>query len=930
MNLGIKLLIFFIVIISLYCIYRFKIYLNREAFQCQRAKEFQVVFHTFDWQPKLNGITLLNYVNEDYLNKMVINVLNNIWEPVGISWNLLQVIHEDIYKNIETYYDLEPNNVPTTPVLNTTPILPQSGTPRTPRTPRTPPVDTALMVKTPRTPPVTTPRTPPEIPQLTTTPVDTGPMVISPPIIPKSAPYTAIFGTLHMSGLPEIERQGKSIYPDSTDTNFVVFYMYDPTPSPLRYIKMVGGNIHNLQLSNPLSRYKPNDYTTTENLTPQQVLNAWNNGSVGSYDIISINSSIPTVTLSVRLEKAGSFFAKGFAQLMGKDTETFTSSSPTYPSINNQKIDDFTKIDVLLLETLIKYENLFDLPDKRNLLRNLLVQCTDDSKYDDDYIHIYLMPYLGNKKICVVEGLNGKPLIFLSLYQLKENKIKKNILTLDTTKLESKWLIKYLNNSKQYSKHSQALDELINGNQEEKVKLEKKYKQLKEELSKIGLKYPELQQTIKAYNCAQQQLIDLYSKDYLKHPDIISLRKHKKQSNYKTLVEDKINELHAIDNLKIKKLTQESKKHREVINSHQSEIDPIMENLDSIETSLLAFYSHKVNAKQIKTYTKKVDLFKKEIQQVSYFINRIGTATAISQCMAEICGVNYSNSNPNQLQNNTEFDTNHLTNNIKEGGIIFSNGDISILKDNIKNKMYHQMPHSPNKSFISKTNFAITSNNKCSILNNSQPVKIGDKVYHNIKSICEESVIYNNGIIPFLSIPERIAMIQNILSNKHQYDYIDESDVAYLIKILNELQKQLSPTSTEPTIQAQMSGTGDTATLEYIRNTIYSKEEALNIINQIINQTEIKLEEPLPTNDILHQHKTRLHNLPNSNTSSLAPQLQKILPVPRYKRQIINEAIECPTNKRESLIENDRRTLDDYLNKEVCQNYIQSFGESYL
>ena len=63
----IKILCFFLIIVTIYLIYKF----NKisETFQCKRHKEFQVVFHTFDWQPKVDGITLLNYVNEDYLNK---------------------------------------------------------------------------------------------------------------------------------------------------------------------------------------------------------------------------------------------------------------------------------------------------------------------------------------------------------------------------------------------------------------------------------------------------------------------------------------------------------------------------------------------------------------------------------------------------------------------------------------------------------------------------------------------------------------------------------------------------------------------------------------------------------------------------------------------------------------------------------------------
>ena len=70
--------------------------------------------------------------------------------------------------------------------------------------------------------------------------------------------------------------------------------------------------------------------------------------------------------------------------------------------------------------------------------------------------------------------------------------------------------------------------------------------------------------------------------------------------------------------------------------------------------------------------------------------------------------------------------------------------------------------------------------------------------------------------------------------------------------------------------------------------------------------------------------------LSNSNNSSLSPKLNDVLPVPRHTRRIIQERINCPTNKYESLTENNGKTLDDYINKDVCQNYIHSFDDSYI
>ena len=617
-----------------------------------------------------------------------------------------------------------------------------------------------------------------------------------------------------------------------------------------------------------------------------------------------------------------------FAELLkdlfefSSNTETFTSNQETYPNISQQKIEDFAKIDLHLLQSLLQYDNLFDLPEKRNLLRNLLVQATDDSKYEDDYIHIYIVPYLGNHNITVIEGINNKPLILLSLYRKENNNIKKNILSLDTTKLEPKWLIKYMNNTQQYAKHSRALDELINGNSDERMRLENIYDNLKNQLTAIGLKYPGLKKTIKDYNCAQQKIIKLYSIDYLKHDKIIELKKFRKQSNYTAIVEDKINQLQEQDTIKIRRLTQESNRHKQIIDNHNSEFQPIMKKLKETELALIDLYSQKVNAQQIKDYRKKVNLFKKEIQKVSYSIDRIYSATIISQVMASLCGLSINNFS--QIT-----DKDYIKNNIKDGGIIFNNNDLNILKNNINKSSFSNMPTNVGQHnlFIPKVNIAITSNNKCSILNNSGTIKIANKTFNNVKSLCEESVIYNNGVIPFLSLQERLAMIQNLISNRHNYEYLDDNDIIFLEKVKVELQNQLNSSSTTPVVSTT-NNMSNIATINYIRNTIYSKSEALDILNNIINNTQQKLERTLPASDILIRKRNQLASSTNNNY--IDSDLQGILPIPRHTRQIINERIQCPTNVFESPPINNSKTLDDYLNNGVCQNYIDSFEESYI
>ena len=172
-------------------------------------------------------------------------------------------------------------------------------------------------------------------------------------------------------------------------------------------------------------------------------------------------------------------------------------------------------------------------------------------------------------------------------------------------------------------------------------------------------------------------------------------------------------------------------------------------------------------------------------------------------------------------------------------------------------------------------------------------------------------------------------MIQNLINNKQNYDYLDDNDILFLEKVKLELQNKLNNSTTAVTLQSTSNNqNSNMATINYIRNTIYSKNEALNILNNIITETQNKLEIPLPTNDILISKRNEI--LSNTNDTYLDSDLQNILPIPRHTRRIINERIQCPTNVLERAPINDDKTLDDYLNNDVCQNYIDSFEESYI
>ena len=118
----------------------------------------------------------------------------------------------------------------------------------------------------------------------------------------------------------------------------------------------------------------------------------------------------------------------------------------------------------------------------------------------------------------------------------------------------------YVSNKNKLENYGKDLDMIINGNANAiKKELRENLNKAEQKINDFKEKNKHIEEIIRKYNCAQNHLMELYSKDYMKHSDILKLKKFKKTQNYKNMVTDKINELKSIDNKKIENLEEESK-----------------------------------------------------------------------------------------------------------------------------------------------------------------------------------------------------------------------------------------------------------------------------------------------------------------------------------------------------------------------------------
>ena len=257
--------------------------------------------------------------------------------------------------------------------------------------------------------------------------------------------------------------------------------------------------------------------------------------------------------------------------------------------ISNSMIDKFVNIDLQILEKQLK-SDLSN--DKTNTIINLLVNLFDETKYDDKNFHIYLLPYLpNNEKFIVTQGHNNKPLMLMSLYNVNGDSVTRNIETYDTSNLGCNYLSEYISNKIQLKKFEELLDELINGDKQEIERLKKLRESLQERINQS--KNTNIDDVLKRYNCIQNDLINLYSKN-VETVEVRKLRRLRMKGNYKGLVKDTIKKLQEEDNEQIKSLSKESNELKVIIDkSNKSITAPLLEELKMMTIDLLDYIPEK-------------------------------------------------------------------------------------------------------------------------------------------------------------------------------------------------------------------------------------------------------------------------------------------------------------------------------------------------
>ena len=649
--------------------------------------------------------------------------------------------------------------------------------------------------------------------------------------------------------------------------------------------------------------------------------------------------------------------------------------------ICDEMLDKFVKTDLKIIkESLNKNLN----QQNTKVLLNLFLNAIDDSKYNDDKIHVYFLPYLPNNKKCyIVKGFNNKPLILLGLYNTIN--YSKNIQTYDTTTVCKNFLSDYLVNKQQLIKFEQKLDELLNGERNLINTLNNQYKQKLNAIENIKSQYPNIENIIDRYNCVQKQLIEYYSKDYMKTTEVMKLNRLKHKDNYKVLLSDKIKELKAIDKVQITKLTKESIDLKKIIDESKSRIKDLSDEVENLKKRLIFLYSGRSDKKLKDRYKQTINILKTKTNKLNYLMNKLGPPIMLSKIYAILSGLS------GVTEQNNSFD---VLNSIKDNGIVFTQQEKNIIVRNSYENNYLNYTENFNNydNFIDRVNVL---NSKCNIIELDNPNRAGfvknevsaesntitinnnrnfikdQAVYkkeedtnsfsyagyvsdidnNNLKfnyktkeDVEEEDFLYTgentnkaNCLLstnyyyrtpPNLSLSDKIVILREIIENRTQFSYLDKEDIKYLEKLLLFLERSYFGQNYRRSQGTDLSN--DKLDENYFIDTLFTKEEALKILEKTIIEAYNKkggfnINSKLSLNYRDNYRQPEEYYKDQEERNKLAP-TRRVYTPPR-------EAIPCPLKPQEQFIKPDNRTLDDYMmNPRNCdkEKYMDSFDNSFI
>lgn len=649
----------------------------------------------------------------------------------------------------------------------------------------------------------------------------------------------------------------------------------------------------------------------------------------------------------------------------------------TKPPLPNEytKINDDEKVamatnDIYILKRLLGKDGSLNNEERKRVIRNIFFRATDETKYlEDNDIHIYLVPFIKDDIGIILEGRNGRPLLVMSMYYLKCNKVERIIENVATEKTCGFWITKMVSNLKQLKMYEDDYNKIA------KIPIQKhnnrcgarilesgndilnNYNNLIEEqntyIQKIN-KYKNdndyIHSLIKKNNKNINLLKDLYEYDYLNNHEVKQLSKYKGRSGpmkviengvekekivgYNTMVTYLIDRIKEENQVKINKLKYEIDADTLKINKYNNKLKELNLPLENVQSKIKDIIEPHKGTRNIEILQKIKNNILKKQEEISIpldYAEKIRSLLNFNILIVQMFAVHvdsniYLNNLLNYNKNIPICDI--LLKPLNEGGTIINKE----LKNEIKNKRMNNLFLKLELNLSGIRNIIYGPQSKNTLFDNDQCNKC--EIFSegsNKKALCEKSKYFETAQLNALDLNAQYYLVCSLLHNietnnigirQDKIDKLKQFKKELEFKCLDCQGDDLSNYKVEPNYLKKMSFDFNIDDKSNIKNGFFTNNEAIDNykwLSRFIVENQLTLNDRFIFEGVEYlQNNSQVFDENLKNTYFQPP-------------TVIQDAIPCDIPDISPFIEVDNTLLNDYiLKKQNCKSDYLSRKDSYL
>ena len=640
-----------------------------------------------------------------------------------------------------------------------------------------------------------------------------------------------------------------------------------------------------------------------------------------------------------------------------------------YGKINDDEKKRMAENDIYILKRLLGKNGILNDEESKRVIRNIFFRMTDETKYlNDKDIHVYLVPFIKDDIAFILEGRNNRPILVISMYYLKCNKLERVIEKVSSDRTCGYWITKLVSNYNQLRSYENDYNKIakidIKDNKNKcaagiigpaptiKTNLDnfmEDEREILENINKFKDENGHIDELKKMREVNVNKMKSIYEYDYYSDHRVKQLKKFKGRSGpmifvengvetekivgYNTMVTYVIDEIQKEHKKELVKLQKQVDNHTKQINAYNDrlkELEIPLKNIQNNINNILEPHKGTRNLETLRKLKESISKMKLEINVPMIYAEKIRPVLNINLLLLQIFELNIDTSIfSNKLE---EFNKDNpicdiLTKPINEGGTITSTSLKNIVRENRRNEEFLKLNSKLNGirnvilgPFYTNNLFSNDHCDKCTIYVNGSSKR----------ELCEKSKFYETSQLNSLDLNAQYYLVNMILTKiKDGTIQAREEKILKLEEFKKHLEYKCLECQGEDLTNYKVEP-------DFLKNSFFTDKNTGELTTGFFTNTEaVKnyewisrfiFDNQLTIDDkFIFQGAKYLSE--NSNVFNENLKNQFFQP-----EIVIKDAIQCDIPEISPEIELDNTLLNDYiLTKQDCNsNYLKNQTDSYL